>query len=126
MCVDFFSGLGEVMINLTDALGVMPAMIKLRAERAEVIASNIANVDTPNYKAKDIQFSSVLSANGGQAATIDAQTMYRVPTQRTRDGNTVELQHEQANFAKNSMEYQQSLQFLKSKISGIQKAIDGK
>lgn len=116
------------MIDLDAALGVSPQMLQLRTQRAEVIASNIANVDTPNFKARDLVFSEVLaqSSVNAQHAEVKSELLYRVPTQKTRDGNTVELQHEQSIFAQNSMEYQQSLQFLKSKISGIQKAIDGK
>lgn len=116
------------MINLDEALGVTPMMLRYRTERTEVIASNIANVDTPNYKAKDISFNAVMNSVSSESSrpVLETQNQYRIPTQRSRDGNTVELQHEQAIFAENSMQYQQSLQFLKSRINGLKKAIDGR
>lgn len=116
----------SAMISLDDALGIHPTMLQFRTERTSVLASNIANVDTPNYKAKDVTFNAVMSEIGGVSSTrIQTDTMYRIPVQRSRDGNTVELQSEQARFAQNSMEYHQSLQFLKSKVSGLKRAIEG-
>ncbi len=116
------------MINLDEVLGVTPMMLAYRAERTQVLASNIANVDTPNYKARDLSFSTVMNSISDESKQpqLETQTLYRIPTQRSRDGNTVELQHEQAVFSENSMQYQQSLQFLKSRISGLKKAIDGR
>ncbi len=115
------------MISLDDALGIHPSILQYRMERTSVLASNIANVDTPNYQAKDVAFEHVLSKVDGRTFdTVDTQVMYRIPLQKTRDGNTVELQSEQTRFAQNAMEYQQSLQFLKQKISGLRSAIEGK
>ncbi len=115
------------LIDIDTALGVSPAMLQLRANRAEVIASNIANVDTPNYKAKDMKFTAVMNhLESSSISRIESDVLYRVPFQKSRDGNTVELQNEQSKFAQNAMEYQQSLQFFKSKISGLEKAINGK
>ncbi len=109
-----------------DVLGIHPQMLQFRAQRAAVLASNIANVDTPNYKARDVTFEQVyLSVNDG-AGRIDTQDKYRVPMQRSRDGNTVELHSEQARFAENSQRYEQSMQFLKSKVRGLKSAIEGK
>ncbi|KQH85576.1 flagellar biosynthesis protein FlgB [Vibrio furnissii] len=115
------------MINLDEALGVHPMMLQFRTERTSVLASNIANADTPNYKAKDVSFNVVMTGLMEETSAIGIQTesLYRIPVQRSRDGNTVELQSEQARFAQNNMEYQQSLQFLKSKISGLKRAIEG-
>ncbi len=114
------------MINLDEALGVHPMMLQYRTERTSVLASNIANADTPNYKARDVTFSAVMSHVGSvSGSSIQTDTLYRIPVQRSRDGNTVELQSEQARFAQNSMEYHQSLQFLKSKVSGLKRAIEG-
>ncbi|SDH13842.1 flagellar basal-body rod protein FlgB [Vibrio xiamenensis] len=114
------------MINLDDALGVHPMMLQYRTERTAVLASNIANVDTPNYKAKDLTFNAVMSSvSSDRSLTLETDSLYRIPVQRTRDGNTVELHSEQARFAQNSMEYQQSLQFLKAKVSGLKRAIEG-
>lgn len=105
------------MVNLDDALGIHPEMLNYRMQRTSVLASNIANIDTPNYKAQDLSFDVVMSGIGNnQTLSISDQVMYRIPTQKTRDGNTVELQSEQTRFAQNAMEYQQSLQFLKQKF----------
>lgn len=120
----FFDWFCDVMINLDNALGIHPDILKYRMERTSVLATNIANVDTPNYQAKDLSFDYVLN-NAGRNE-VSSTVMYRIPTQRTRDGNTVELQSEQTRFAQNAMEYQQSLQFLKQKISGLRTAIEGK
>ncbi|MFV0575302.1 MAG: flagellar basal body protein [Vibrio sp.] len=114
------------MINLDAALGVHPMMLQYRTERTTVLASNIANVDTPNYKAKDVTFNAIMNdISGADRISLQKETLYRIPMQRSRDGNTVELQAEQAKFAQNSMEFHQSLQFLKSKVSGLKKAIEG-
>lgn len=116
----------NTMINLDAALGVHPMMLQYRTERTTVLASNIANVDTPNYKAKDVTFNAIMNdISGADRISLQKETLYRIPMQRSRDGNTVELQAEQAKFAQNSMEFHQSLQFLKSKVSGLKKAIEG-
>ncbi|MGR5167205.1 flagellar basal body protein [Vibrio astriarenae] len=114
------------MIHLDQVLGIHPQMVKYRIERAAVLSSNIANVDTPNFKAQDLQFDAVMRGVGTAKSHDISQTLqYRIPTQRSRDGNTVELEAEQARFAQNVMDYHQSLAFLQSKVSGIQKAIKG-
>jgi flagellar basal-body rod protein FlgB len=114
------------MIDLDQALGVHPQMVQFRLDRASVLSSNIANVDTPNYKAVDVSFDAIMSGIGtGKTWQIDSQMLYRIPVQRTRDGNTVELEAEQARFAKNVMDYHQSLAFLQSKINGLKTAIKG-
>ncbi len=114
------------MIHLDDTLGVHPKMVQFRLDRAAVLSSNIANVDTPNYKAMDLRFEAVLSGIGhSKDWYIGTAAQYRIPVQRTRDGNTVELENEQARFAKNVMDYHQSLAFLQSKINGIKSAIKG-
>ncbi|NOH36388.1 flagellar basal body protein [Vibrio chagasii] len=87
------------MIHLDDALGVHPKMVQFRLDRAAVLSSNIANVDTPNYKAMDLKFEAVLSGIGhSKDWYIGTAAQYRIPVQRTRDGNTVELENEQARF----------------------------
>ena len=114
------------MIHLDKALGVHPEVVQFRLDRAAVLSSNIANVDTPNYKAMDLTFNAVLSGIGSTKAwAMDSSMQYRIPVQRTRDGNTVELETEQARFAKNVMDYHQSLAFLQSKINGLKSVIKG-
>ncbi len=115
--------------------------VKFRALRNEVLSSNIANADTPNYKARDIDFKSVLK--GTQATQLpmtktsqlhrDAWTtnkmgavvQYRIPMQSTLDGNTVETDVEQAAFAENAVMYRASLSFLDGQIKGLRFAIRG-
>ena len=132
---------------LDSYLGVHPQALKLSAQRSEVLAANMANADTPNYKARDIDFKSALAASAAgagkfqmtstgapHAQTIavaqasdgsDAQTLYRVPLAPSLDGNTVDAQVEQANFAQNAIRYQASLSFLNGKFRSLMTAITG-
>jgi flagellar basal-body rod protein FlgB len=116
-----------VSITFDKALGVHPQAVALRLSRAELLSANLANVDTPNFQAKDIDFASEMqrskSVFSNQSA---AQEMYRVPYQPASDGNTVSLNVEQAEFAKNTQDYQMSLAFLNMKFTGLKQAIDGK
>jgi flagellar basal-body rod protein FlgB len=115
--------------------------LRFRALRNLVLTSNIANADTPNYKARDIEFSDVLNeARGGTlsmsktsemhrdawANSLQNPTMkYRIPTQSTLDGNTVEADVEQAAFAENAVQYRASLAFLNSQIRTLRYALKG-
>ncbi|GAA4496765.1 flagellar basal body rod protein FlgB [Pseudaeromonas paramecii] len=130
-------------ISFDKAFGIHQYTIGVRSQRAEVLAGNIANADTPGYKAQDLDFSSALSqAQGLQSGTTElmrtnnqhlagASAMsgtlkYRVPLQAdTGDGNTVDLQQERSAFLENGLEYQTSLEFLNSKINGLLKALKG-
>lgn len=121
------------------AFGVHAEALQLRARRGELLASNLANADTPHYKARDLDFRDALSS--AQAATAlsttsaghmrgpgdgsGAQTMYRVPSHASLDGNTVDTQIEQMKFAENAVRYRTSLRFLSGKISGLMTAIKG-
>ena len=123
------------------ALSQHEQALKVRALRNRVLSSNIANADTPNYKARDIDFRDVLSSaqqgNIGLTRTNDshkrawgtttdgATMMYRVPTQPTLDGNTVETDVEQAAFAENALQYRASLSFLDGKIRTLKYALKG-
>lgn len=130
-------------ISFDAALGVHESAFKLRAQRAEVLADNMANVDTPNYKAKDIDFKEALARQSGQGgdfamASTNARHLnagesdmgnpdlrYRVPNQPSIDGNTVEEQIEHAEFMKNSLDFQASFTFLNSKFKGLTSALRG-
>ena len=123
-------------INFDSALGVHAETLAFRTQRTKILASNLANVDTPNYKARDIQFQSALSDAGQMARTQhqarrqSAQVnthplLYRQPNQPAQDGNTVELGVEQAKFAENAMAFETSLTFLNMKLSGLKQAITG-
>lgn len=113
-------------ISFQQALGVHPQAVKLRLERTELLTANLANVDTPNFKAKDIDFAAEMQRAGRTNVTPGVDVKYRVPMQPSEDGNTVELNSEQARFSQNSMDYQSSLTFLNLQISGLKEAIEGK
>ncbi|MCB1725318.1 MAG: flagellar basal body rod protein FlgB [Chromatiaceae bacterium] len=128
-------------MNLDSIFGIHEEALRLRARRSEVLASNLANADTPGYKARDFDFKAMLRGAVQQpvrmAATHAAhmrsdagvvapsQMAYRVPQQPSLDGNTVEPEREQVEFSANAMRYQVSLQFLDSRIKGLKLAIKG-
>ncbi|ROU01566.1 flagellar basal body rod protein FlgB [Marinobacter sp. R17] len=130
-------------ISFDNALGIHEKALNMRVQRAEILANNLANADTPGFKARDIDFKSALGEAQGQsgelamartepghidpdAAMSDrALLMYRNPYQPSLDGNTVDAQQEQARFMRNAMDYQASFQFLNSKFAGLTKAIKG-
>jgi len=125
--------------SFDNIFGVHAKALQLRSQRSELIASNLANADTPNYKARDLDFRSALanaqSSTGMQATHAGhishmrgngtAATLYRVPNQSSLDGNTVDTHLEKANFSENALRYQTTLRFLNGKISGLMKAIKG-
>ena len=114
-------------------------MLSLRGQRMEVLSRNIANADTPNFKAQDLSFRDVLK-NLGSTTSIkathqnhisnnafkgSAEMVYTVPFNSSVDGNTVELSVEQAKYGKAAAQYQATLRFLEGEISGIRKALRG-
>jgi flagellar basal-body rod protein FlgB len=121
--------------------GIHEQALLLHGQRLGVLATNIANVDTPNYKARDIDFSAVLShtdeapltLSTTQAAHISlgdgssgaADLKYRNPYQASLDGNTVEMPVEQAAFSENNVRYQASLGFINDRIAELTLAING-
>ena len=116
-------------LHLDKALSVHPAPLQLRAERTRILASNIANENTPGYQARDIDFKTALAASADDAAfpldSPSGELQYRRPNHPARDGNTVELGVEQAEFAQNVSEFQTSLAFLNMKFRGLAKVIAG-
>lgn len=114
-------------ISFQNALGVHPSALQLRLVRAELLSANLANVDTPNFQAKDIDFSAEMQrAKFASGFIPSAQVKYRIPNQPSQDGNTVALNVEQAEFSQNSLDYQTSLTFLNMKLRGLKQAIEGK
>lgn len=103
--------------------------LRLRESRSELLTQNIANADTPGYKARDIDFHEVLSQsiNSGdlKGSSSDQNYFYRIPNQPSLDGNTVDEHLEQAEFSKNSLEYMTSLELLRIKFSGLTSVIRG-
>jgi flagellar basal-body rod protein FlgB len=126
-------------MNLIDnALGVHAQALGLRSQRMEVLARNIANADTPHYKAKDIDFRSVLkqtredSLNSTHNLHMNmpmeespSGEKYRVPFNASFDGNTVEMNVEQAKFGQVAADYQTTLNILENRVSGIRRALRG-
>lgn len=115
--------------------------LKLRGLRNELIASNIANANTPNYKARDIDFASALRGAKSESLSLkntsemhtsawsndrlDVDIKYRNPTQSSLDGNTVDVDVEEAEFAKNAVHYRVSLAFIDSRIRTMRLALKG-
>ena len=139
-------------VNLDSYLGVHARALTLEAQRTELLAANMANADTPNYKARDIDFKAALAAAGGDGgagsngalamsstsaahlssqsvdaadASLGANLKYRVPMAPSLDGNTVDTQLEQAAFAENSVRYQATLTFLNARLKELMTAIVG-
>ncbi len=104
--------------------GIHATALKLRSQRMEIIASNIANAATPNYKARDLDFAKALSfAEQGEAT--GAAVAYRVPVQASLDGNTVEMATEQTQFAENALGYRSSLAFMNGRVATLSRALKG-
>lgn len=130
-------------INFDNALGLTPNALQLLGQRTAVLANNIANADTPNYKARELPFQAMLNdvmngnADGSMAVTnerhidaapagaIDGDLQYRVPLLPAIDGNTVDVHVEQAAFAENALQFQASLRFLDNRFKGLISAIRG-
>lgn len=120
------------------ALGGFQQSLNLRAKRVELLSQNIANADTPNFKARDIDFKAAMaSVQSQQVRTTNKMhisappsgasdgIVYTTPLNPSADGNTVEISVEQAKFGQAAAEYQATLRFLESRVSGIRKALRG-
>ncbi len=130
-------------INIDKALGDLPGNLQLYSRRSTLLAANIANADTPGYKARDIDFRAALAKaaagsnrvalktthsshlGGTPRAASSAELQYRMPTQPSLDGNTVDLQTERAEFIQNAVRYQSTLTFLSGRFKGLRAAIKG-
>lgn len=129
---------------IENALRFQQTALNLQAQRQQMIASNIANADTPNYKARDVDFRGALqgalkqrfaplalatSSSGHLASTnslpFETYTGYRVPMQASADGNTVNMDVERAAFTENSLHYEASITFINGLLRGMQTAISG-
>jgi len=132
-------------ISFDRALGIHEKALGFRAQRAEVLANNIANADTPNYKARDLEFSSVLAAQAAKSQQgsfgvnltnekhiaaegleiADPSLRFRTPHHASLDQNTVDLQIEQSTYAENAIDFQASFTLLNSKFKGLMSALRG-
>lgn len=127
------------MKGIGDYLNVHATALGVRAKRNKVLASNIANAATPNFKARDLDFQAeIRKAEGGGAMSVtdtrhikvglkgpSKAMLYRQPVNPAQDGNTVEMNVEQMEFSENVIRYQTTLGFLNSKITGLMSAIRG-
>ena len=138
-------------LNLDQYVSVHATALDVRARRGELIANNLANADTPGYQARDLDFRQAMARAAGASspsgptpgvhlsttnaghiggatsanAAADPDLKYRIPLAPALDGNTVDAQVEQANFAENAVRYQATLTFLNSKFRGLLTAILG-
>ncbi|WP_076071905.1 flagellar basal body rod protein FlgB [Sphingomonas montana] len=116
------------MAGIDPLFGMHGNALALRSQRLAMLASNIANAATPNYKARDIDFGKALaaaSAGSSVNGAADAAVQYRVPLESSLDGNTVELTTEQTAFAENAVQYRTTLSFLEGRIQTVMQALKG-
>ncbi|HSW05104.1 flagellar basal body rod protein FlgB [Aquabacterium sp.] len=130
------------MQRLTSTLDFHAQALTLRAERQRLIASNIANADTPGYQARDMDFTKALrEATGAQAtagamavtnsghiaepagARSDSELLYATGPQDSLDRNTVDLDRERAAFAENSVKYEATLRFINGSVRSLTEAM---
>lgn len=129
-------------ISIDNAFGIHEKAMHLQTRRAQLLSQNLANSDTPDYKAKDIDFKSALKSmeDGNIQKPLKAtqrghiqpkgffmgvESMYRQPMQSSLDGNTVEPHVEMSEFTENSMRYLMTLRIMSGKINGMLSAIRG-
>ncbi len=126
--------------------GIHERAIMVRKQRAEVLANNLANADTPNFKARDVDFRKAINEaaaaedrrfrpdmirtnsrhlEGFAELSTDDYLRYRMPTQPALDGNTVETHIEKAKFTENALQYQATLEWIDSRIRSISGALKG-
>ncbi|TDK30542.1 flagellar basal body rod protein FlgB [Luteimonas terrae] len=122
---------------MADFLGIHGTALAIREQRLQLLAANIANADTPNYKAQDLDFNGALNAAlqaqrggplepGNAISTAAGNAHYLRPSsQPSLDGNTVDGDRENAAFAQASLEYRASLSFVEAKVRGMLTAITG-
>jgi flagellar basal-body rod protein FlgB len=138
-------------LDIDSYLGVHAQALRLASRRTELLAANLANADTPGFKARDIDFREAMASAGqtqagagprlglkrtdgqhlgtgapdGTVGAADGVLKYRVPLAPALDGNTVDTQLEQAAFAENAVRYQATLTLLNMRLRGLMTAITG-
>ena len=129
--------------NLDNLFAIHGRALSTSEQRLKVLAANIANADTPNYKARDIDFNSAMQTVGKNQVTLEAtrpghmglrdsasmpkaDVLYRIPMQPSLDGNTVDAQRESAAFAETALRYQATLTFINQRISVLRLALTGR
>lgn len=114
--------------RLNEFMHVQTEALKLRSARQELLAGNVANADTPGYKAVDFDFGKALAAATSAKAGAPApapELLYRQPAQASLDGNTVEMDAERAKFADNTVRYEAALRFLNAQLKTMLAALQG-
>ncbi|MEM9531332.1 MAG: flagellar basal body rod protein FlgB [Pseudomonadota bacterium] len=127
-----------MVFSLDSILGIHGHALEFRARRSELLAQNLANAETPNYKARDVDFRQALEKSQASAGprqtherhlaapeqgTLEGEAMYRVPLHPSLDGNTVTEELEKAAFTGNAVRYQATLMFLTRKFSALKGAM---
>lgn len=128
--------------------GIHGQALLYRQDRLNLIAGNLANVDTPHFKARDIEFQEALKAAAGRESgtrllrsqpthldnrgatgagidDLESLRVFRTPLQPSLDGNTVDANHEQASFGRAALEYRATLSFIDGRIRTLTSAIKG-
>lgn len=137
-----------MQFGLDKFFGINQQALKIHSRRSEILAGNLANADTPGYKARDIDFKEALksvkaetgdaslrtsnahhiNSSGNTAGRVDdvlGEMKFRTPSQPSIDGNTVDPLLEKAAFMENALLYQTNLQFLGGKIKHLKSALKG-
>lgn len=128
-------------LGFQNSLGVHPTALLTRAHRSEVLANNLANSDTPDFKSRDIDFKAIIAGEAKKHSSLAVERtnsghikgrghngydlLYRQPYQPAIDGNTVDDNTENSLFTENAMDYSASFEFLNSKFKGLTGAIRG-
>ena len=123
---------------ISNYLGIHAAALPLREQRMQLIASNLSNADTPNFKAKDLNFQAALEQAAAKASPLQttheqhltlldasARVFERAGVQPSLDGNTVDADTERAAYGRAALEYRASLSFIESKVRTMLTAITG-
>ncbi|TCS39921.1 flagellar basal body rod protein FlgB [Reinekea marinisedimentorum] len=128
-------------LGFQNSLGIHDDALMLRSERSSILANNLANADTPGYKARDIDFNAILSGEVSKQASLSTartddrhiatgsgdgwEVLYRNSLQPSIDGNTVDENVENTKFTENAMDYNASFEFLNGKFKGLINALRG-
>jgi flagellar basal-body rod protein FlgB len=140
---EIFLGISKVLTRLDNEIGFMEQGLRLRSQRQQVLATNIANADTPNYKAQDFDFKSAMQSAisgstpasqmlttdarhmGGTNAGVTLSTQAIKPTQNSADGNTVDMNLEQTKFTENALQYEALVSLINSNFKNINSVMQG-
>lgn len=128
-------------LGFSNSLGIHDTALLVRSERSSIIANNLANADTPGFKARDIDFKAILRAEAGRQSTLNIKSthsrhisaqssgssdlLFRESIQPSVDGNTVDENLENTEFTTNAMAYNASFEFLNKKFKGLTGALKG-